>query len=166
MRAAIILFDRWQRSTFLFSRGGRVQECKGRCSCTLPIFRGLPKPSRPVRIFLSVSVVLLLAVGCRTADPKPVGLLDRDVFKDVLLEATLIEARMNHELIVAHQDHVPVEQYYADMFQEKGVTRAAFDASFTYYASRPEEMKAIYEEVLAELSRRKDEAPQPAEPVP
>lgn len=114
----------------------------------------------------AIILALVFAVGCQTADPKPVGLLDRDVFKDVLLEATLIEARMNHELIVAHHDQVPVEQYYADMFQEKGVTRAAFDTSFTYYASRPEEMKVIYEEILAELSRRKDEAPQHAEPAP
>lgn len=113
-----------------------------------------------------VILALALAVGCASAEQKPEGLLDREVFKEVLLEATLIEARMNHELTIAHHDRVPVERYYADMFREKGVTSAAFDTSFMYYASRPEEMQVIYEEILAELSRKKDEAPQAAEPAP
>lgn len=107
-------------------------------------------------LLLLLFVVLCACGGDRTA---PADVLDRDKFKAVLLEATLIEARINHELIVDHQTAVPTVQYYDDLFKEQGITKEQFSKSFDHYAARPVEMKAIYEDILTELGRRKDEQP-------
>lgn len=103
-------------------------------------------------------ILLLVLCACGAADGTTSGdALERDRFKDLLLEATLIEARINHELIVDHRSAVPSQQYYDELFKAKGVTQEQFSRSFDHYAARPKEMKAIYEEILTELSRRKDE---------
>ena len=100
----------------------------------------------------------LLLVACSShRNTAPEGVLDREHFKRTLLEAQLIEARMNHELIVAHASEIPAEQYYADMFKAQGTTKEEFEKSFSYYSEDPGEMRTIYEEIFTELSRRKDE---------
>lgn len=105
-----------------------------------------------------VALGLLVFVACSTgASDAPEGVLDREHFKQALLEAQLIEARMNHELIITHRSAIPAEQYYAEMFEAQGTTKEQFQKTFAYYSARPLEMKAIYEEIFTELSRRKDE---------
>ncbi|MBX2974127.1 MAG: DUF4296 domain-containing protein [Flavobacteriales bacterium] len=106
-------------------------------------------------------LICLMAVACSASEEAPPpDVLPRDRFKDVLLEAQLIEARMNHELVVAHVSTIPADEYYAEMFEAEGTTKEQFQRSFAYYTEKPELMKAIYEEILAELTRRKDEQPQ------
>jgi hypothetical protein len=111
---------------------------------------------------MKVLLVMLLAVlaACNPERTVTEGVLDRERFKAVLLEAQLIEARVNHELIVQHVSNVPAQQYYAELFSEQGITEEQFRVSFEHYAARPEEMKAIYEEIMTELVLRKD-APVP-----
>ena len=111
-----------------------------------------------MRKLLPVLLILFAACGGRE-ERSSADILDREKFKAVLLEATLIEARINHELIVDHQNSVPTNQYYQDLFKEQGITQEQFGRSFDHYAARPLEMKAIYDEILTELSRRKDEQP-------
>lgn len=105
------------------------------------------------------SIIPLLAFwACNEpAERLPTDVLPRDRFQQVMLEAELIEARMNHELIVAHHSAIPSERYYSEMFSAQNTTKEEFQRSFDYWTSRPEEMKAIYESILIELSRRKDE---------
>ncbi len=108
--------------------------------------------NRPVILFL-----LLFLMACGSDERVPEELLPRDKFLSVLIEAQLIEARTNHELVIEQRSDSPVERYYEEMFKEQGVSRAAFDSTYAYYARRPEQMKAIYEEVLTELTRSKEE---------
>lgn len=104
---------------------------------------------------------LLLVVACsQREEPTPVDVLSREKFTNVLLEAQLIEARVNQELVVAQQGTIASEQYYLDMFEAQGTNRAEFERSFGYWSGRPADMKAIYEDIIAELGRRKDEHPQ------
>lgn len=104
-------------------------------------------------------VALLLACSSDRTDT-PDGLLDREHFKQTLLKAQLIEARMNHELVITHVAGIPAEEYYAEMFKAQDTTKEQFQKTFTYYSEHPLEMKTIYEEIFVELSRRKDEQPQ------
>lgn len=111
---------------------------------------------------LSTFLVLCL-VACTPKDPLPKGLLDREQFKEILLQAQLIEARVNHELIVEHISQVPTQQYYVELFEREGVSEEQFTTTFRYYTARPEELKAIYEEIITELTFRKD---QPVDQAP
>lgn len=104
-------------------------------------------------------VLLLMACSGQDATP-PADVLPRARFKSILLEAQLIEARMNHELVIAHFTSIPGDQYYGEMFKAQGTTKEQFQRSFAYWSGRPDDMKAIYEEIVAELSRRRDEQPQ------
>ncbi len=108
-----------------------------------------------LRMVLPVCAIL---ASCSDREAVPEGLLPRDRFKEVLLEAQLIEARRNHEMVVEQRTDSPMRQYYDSMFAARGVTEEEFSATFDHYASRPEELKAIYEEILAELEVRKDSA--------
>ncbi len=104
----------------------------------------------------TVICLVVLLSGCSIGTDAPKDLMDREKFKEVLLEAQLIEARMNHELVIEHRSVIPMKQYYADLFMEQGVTQEQFEITFAYYRGKPDELKAIHEEVMTELSRRKD----------
>ncbi|MDQ3099893.1 MAG: DUF4296 domain-containing protein, partial [Bacteroidota bacterium] len=103
--------------------------------------------------------LFMLLSGCDQQVEPPEGLLDRETFKQVLTEAQLIESRMNHEMVVEHRKEVPMQRYYEEVFTLHGTDQEQFERTFEYYASKPEELRVIYEEIIAELSRRKDLVP-------
>ncbi len=82
--------------------------------------------------------------------------MDREHFTTVLLEAQLIEAQVNHELVIEQLADIPTDSYYDQLFREHGTDREQFARTFAYYAARPEDLKAIYEEIITELTQRKD----------
>lgn len=106
-------------------------------------------------------LLVMFAFGCGGDDRLPKGLLDREVFKEALLQAQLVEAKASQEMAIAHDPAVgrPRAAYNA-LFEKQGITEAQFDSTFAYYQARPLELKELYEEVLTELGKRKDELPQ------
>lgn len=104
-------------------------------------------------------VFLLVALfsACDRQTQLPPDVLDRAKFTAVLTDMQLIEARMNHELVVQPRDQVPMADYYEEAFRNNGVTKEQFVTSFEHYAQDPAVLKAIYEEVITELGRRKDQ---------
>lgn len=106
---------------------------------------------------IALLTLLLSLAACSTQEAPTKGILERERFKELLLQAQLIEARANHELVVEHMSQAPIAQYYADLFKKEGVTEAQFKATFDHYTARPEELKLIYEEIITELSFRKDQ---------
>lgn len=102
------------------------------------------------------AIILLILAGCSQPEAEPEGLLDRAKFKEVMLEAQLIEARVNHEMVIDRRTDSPVQQYYDSLFAQQNVTEEQFKKTFQYYAERPEELKVIYEEILTELTQRQD----------
>lgn len=112
--------------------------------------------------------MLIGLCACQPEERLPEGIMDREKFKEMLADAQLIEARINNELVNVQRGQVPVDRYYEEMFRRHGIDKEQFTHTFEYFSSRPEEMKAIYEEVIAELQRRKDLPPvseQLADPV-
>lgn len=105
---------------------------------------------------LRVILVLMLLFGCAAPEEPPVDLLPREKFTEVLLEAQLIEARVNHESVIDKKTDVPDKSYYADMFKAQGVTEEAFKTTYDWYVKRPEELKDIYNDVLTGLQKRVD----------
>ena len=43
-------------------------------------------------------LLLPLLVACAAEEPAPMDILPRDRFRDVLLKAHVVEARLNHEM--------------------------------------------------------------------
>lgn len=101
-------------------------------------------------------VVVIAMLACNAPEPAPSDILPRDRFRDALLKAHLVEARMNHEMMVDKRMDMPAVQYYDTLFAQEGITRAEFLRTFNWYTGHPQEMKAVYEEVLAALQQRAD----------
>ncbi|MBK7384866.1 MAG: DUF4296 domain-containing protein [Flavobacteriales bacterium] len=100
---------------------------------------------------------LLILAGCAPKETLPEGVLDREHFTEVVLGATLIEARMNVERTTELGAAIPMDRYYDDLFKEQGIDRAQFEKSFNHYAEQPLVMKAIYDDVIDRLRIRKDD---------
>lgn len=101
--------------------------------------------------------LLLSLAACSAQEASGGDILERERFKELLLQAQLIEARANHELLVEQVMQSPTAQYYTELLKSEGVTEAQFKATFDHYTARPEELKLIYEEIITELSFRKDQ---------
>lgn len=104
----------------------------------------------------AILTLLLLVASCREREALPEGVMARDAFTEVLLEMTLTEARMNHEITSLQQEMPPMRQYYAGIFTAHGIDSLAFRRSFDHYAMRPGEMQRIYETVVERLRVMKD----------
>lgn len=101
---------------------------------------------------------LLVLLACTPKPATPPGLLERAKFERVLMESLLIEARLNHEMVIDKRIDSPIARYYAEMFKQQGVTEEQFKATYDHYVGRPEELKKIYEAVLGDLQQRADSA--------
>mgnify|MGYP003383779695 CR=1 FL=1 len=104
----------------------------------------------------SVILTVLLMAACSSPEERPNDLLPRDKFTEVLLEAQLIEARVNQEAVIDKRADIPDKSYYAEMFKAQGVTEEAFKSTFDWYVDHPAELKDIYNEVLVGLQKRVD----------
>lgn len=101
--------------------------------------------------------MLLVLAACNRADRNPDGVLDRERFTQVMVGATLIEARMSMEMSAAPGLPPPRGAYYAELFAEHGIDSATFRRSFDHYAQQPTVMKGIYEDAVERLRVMKDE---------
>lgn len=101
-------------------------------------------------------VLLLLLSACTTVEERPADLLPREKFTAVLLEAELIEARVNHERTIDLSKEIPTSKYYAEMFKAQGVTEEGFERTYRWYVAHPAELKDIYNDVLTGLQQRVD----------
>ena len=108
---------------------------------------------------LAVIMLGLVLVACQLEE-RPEGIMGRDEFKEALLDAQMIEARMNHEMILEQMKTMPVQKYYEELFERHQITEEQFQETFNYYTEHPDELKAIYEDIMTELTLRKDNSDQ------
>jgi hypothetical protein len=105
--------------------------------------------------------LLVICVSCDEGEEPPEGIMEREVFKSILVDVHLIEARTGHDVVLDQQALEPLPDQYQQLFSSQGTDREQFRETFQYYSARPEQLKEIYEEVLVELIRRKDLPPEP-----
>ncbi len=99
-----------------------------------------------------------IRAAARPRKLSPADVLDRAKFKHVLVDAQLIEARMNHEMVDRPPHRYPSEQYYTEICsRRKALRRNSSSTPSRFYTEQPADMKVIYEEVIVELDRRKDD---------
>lgn len=104
-----------------------------------------------------VITVLICLFGCAGPEQQPpFDLIARDRFVQVLADVHVIEARISHEMVVDQRADSPAQRYYDEMYAERGITQEQYTKTYTWYTAHPEAMKALYDEVLQELGRRKE----------
>lgn len=103
---------------------------------------------------LLILAFLVGVLACSPTEERPADLLPREKFTAVLLEAELLEARVNHERTIDLRTGIPVTEYYAEMFKAQGVTEEAFKRTFSWYVDHPAELKDVYNDVLTGLQQR------------
>jgi hypothetical protein len=102
------------------------------------------------------ALLLLFLVACGEVEKPPKAPLDRKKFEEVLMESLLIEARVKQEVTLDRRDDSPAAHYYEEMFRKEGVTREDFKATYDAYVKQPEQLKAVYQDVLNDLQQRAD----------
>lgn len=104
-----------------------------------------------------VILVLVSLIGCAGPEEQPPSdLIPRDRFVQVLADVHVIEARISHEMVVDQRTDSPAQRYYDEMYAERAITKEEYEKTYTWYTEHPEMMKALYDEVLQELGRRKE----------
>lgn len=102
-------------------------------------------------------LVIFLLASCAQQEPEPpADLIGRDAFVQVLADVQLIEARINHEMVVDQRIDSPAQRYYDELYTDRKITKDHYARTYQWYAEHPERMKAVYEDVLVELGRRKE----------
>ena len=103
--------------------------------------------------------VLLLLIGlllpaCRSPDSAPPDLLPPAELVPLLADLHLAEARAQHAARTPDTIQALYEKLEADIYQRRHFSRARFNASYHYYANRPDELEAIYATLVDTLGLR------------
>lgn len=85
----------------------------------------------------------------------PEGYLEQEQLVDMLVDIHLVEGARSGTLVLGDTNRLP--DYYARIYEKYGTTESDFKTSFDWYTQHPEKMKAVYEEVIVELSKLEEE---------
>lgn len=100
--------------------------------------------------------LLVLSVSCAPEAPPPSDPLPKEKFQELLLEAQLLEATHSFDLARLGTDSLLLHRYDS-LFTAHGTTADRFRRTFDHWSKRPEELKTIYEAIVVELDKRKNE---------
>lgn len=108
-----------------------------------------------IRIFQTATLLIfMLAIGCKEEEaPAPAGLLDREVFAAVMLDAQLAEGIKAQFAHSKGKGRNLGQELYQDLLKKHNVSEEAFKNTYSYYENRPGLMEGIYEQVLDSLSK-------------
>jgi len=122
------------------------------------------KSSRRPSMVIAVLALWGLS-GCSSsssADPKTIGLVQRDTFVQVLTEVHVIEGVKKQRLMRNDDEGAIILQHYAELFDRFDIDEERFKTTYQWWYQHPAEMDGILEEVgerLADMEReanRKD----------
>ncbi len=97
---------------------------------------------------------LLLLSACHTTDSAPPDLLPPAELVPLLADLHLAEACAQHASRAPDTIQALYEKLEADIYQRRHLTRARFNASYRYYANRPDELESIYATLVDTLGLR------------
>lgn len=90
------------------------------------------------------------------AVPVPDEIVEDEKMVDVLVDLHLIEASLSLNMLEDQRAARDTSEFY-DPYKKHNVPKKAFDESFQYYASKPEALNAIYEEVMNRINLKQAE---------
>ncbi len=92
----------------------------------------------------------------RTAVPE--GLIPQSEFVPLFADIQLLEAARKQKMIKGDSIDLEVANAYRQIFEKHQTTDSLFRISYLHYFSKPEEMSAIYEEVIDFLSQQESKS--------
>lgn len=100
---------------------------------------------KPKAFFLYLIAVFILA-ACNN---RPDGVLDRSEMKEFLIEMHLLDGVLATKAPGNIQREK--EYYYNALMRKHGITKAEFDSSLVYYASKPKQFERMYTQIVERL---------------
>lgn len=121
-------------------------------------FRSMKK-HRFIFTLLFTSTVLFGCVETREhRTPAPEGLIPKADFVPLFADVQLLEAARKQKMIKGDSVDLEVANAYRQIFDKHQTSDSLFRISYLHYFSKPEEMSAIYEEVIDLLSQQESKS--------
>lgn len=83
----------------------------------------------------------------------PEHVVPEEIMVDVLVDLHMIEASLSLKMMEDHGVARDTSEFY-NPYKKHNITRKAFEESFLYYANQPQQLNAMYEEVLNRLNQK------------
>ena len=97
-------------------------------------------------------------LGCQEASNEsvvnPSLIIQRDSFVQVLTEIQLLETARKQKMVKGKDPLKALTQQYKLIYDKFDVTQEQFEITHSYYYKQPEEMVKLYDDVIAEITRR------------
>lgn len=106
------------------------------------------------KLFLFCFITVLLQ-ACKQELPEvPAEVIPMAEMKLILADIHIADAVAETKAQGGDNERQLTEQYYAQIFKNRGVTREEYNQSYSFYQHTPVLMDKLYEDVLTELSTR------------
>ena len=97
-------------------------------------------------------LLVIALVQCQSADETPpADLIPRDQFVDIMVDVQLIESIGKQKMLRIDDPRLRITDMYAGTFEKHGVTDSSFTRTYDWYFAHPEEMLAVFDEVIFKL---------------
>lgn len=108
-----------------------------------------------MKVYIAVFLFFSL-ISCKNemgGTPEPENLIPRDSMVMLLKDFSLLEAHLRVKYIHMTSFHPLMKKSGNELLKKYHVSPQRFEVSFDYYATRQEEMKSIYTEILDSLNQ-------------
>ena len=96
---------------------------------------------------------MLLTLGCSSAPQgPPEGILEADMFIDVMADIQLLEASSKKRLRREDDEVAIYRGQYQAIFETHGITEAEFRSSHTWWFDHPELLNGVYDGIIERLN--------------
>lgn len=99
--------------------------------------------------------LLLLTVAlvqCQSPEEEvPADLIPREKFVEIMIDVQLIESIGKQKMLRIDDPRIRITDMYAGTFEKHGVTDSSFTKTYDWYFAHPDEMLAVFDEVILEL---------------
>ncbi len=109
------------------------------------------------RILGFLLILLILLITCQSQEKtKKRDLIPRDKLVPALVDMHLLYSIQTSTDFIELTRKMDSIDPYSYIFQKHKITKASFDSTISYYSQYPEELTYIYDEVIMQLTRKRD----------
>lgn len=94
----------------------------------------------------------MMLCGCMGEFDVEEGIMERMAFVEITVDVQLLESAYKNKVFINDNEEEVLEQAYLSIFKKHGVSQEEFEASHTWWWSRPEEVKNVLIQVTEKLN--------------